>query len=123
MPSLDLESCLELLTFFSRIPFEALQRPIIKNGFLQCCKVVEQSSMTILSHLSQTAATIACYIKICHVAKVAEKKLLRGQRFVSQIHAEVSELKEQHSSVSQFRAQLLEKKAQLEEELSAVTWL
>ncbi|XP_028112421.1 chitinase-like protein PB1E7.04c [Camellia sinensis] len=34
LPSLDLDSCLELLTFFSRIPFEALQRPIIKNGFL-----------------------------------------------------------------------------------------
>ena len=32
----------------------------------------------------------------------------------------MSKLKEHHSSVSQFRAQLLEKKTQLEEELSAV---
>ena len=45
---------------------------------------------------------------------------MRNQSFVSKGHAEVSELKEQHSSVSQFQAQLLEKKAQLEEELSAV---
>ncbi|GMP92814.1 hypothetical protein CsSME_00042896 [Camellia sinensis var. sinensis] len=120
LPTLDLDSYLELLTSFSRIPFEALQRPIIKNGFLQCCKVVEQSRMTISSHLSQAAATIDFYINICHAAKAAEEKLLRDQNFVFQIHAEVSELKEPHSSVSQFRTQLLEKKAQLEEELSAV---
>ena len=46
--------------------------------------------------------------------------MVKDQSFVSKIHTEVSELKEQHSSVSHFRTQLLEKKAQLEEELSTV---
>ena len=45
---------------------------------------------------------------------------MRDQSFVSTVHAEVSGLKEHHSSVSQFQTQLLERKAQLEEELSAV---
>ena len=46
--------------------------------------------------------------------------MVRDKRFVSQQHTEVSKLKEQHSSASRFRIQLLERKAQLEEELSAV---
>ncbi|XP_028073293.1 uncharacterized protein LOC114275449 [Camellia sinensis] len=119
-PLIDLDNCLELLTSFSRIPFEALERPIIRNGFLQCCKVVQQSGMSVSSHLSQAAATIDFYINICYAAKAAEEKLVRDQNFVSIVHAEVSELKKQHSSVSQFRTQLLERKAQLEEELSIV---
>ena len=73
--------------------------------------------MAISSHLSQAATIIDFYISICHVAKAAEEKLLRDQDFVSHIHVEMSDLKEQHSSVSLFLAQLLEKKAQLEEEL------
>ena len=76
--------------------------------------------MDVSSHLSQAAATIDFYINICHAAKAAEEKLARDQSFVSQVHTEVSELKEQHSSASHFRVQLLEKKAQLEEELSTV---
>ncbi|CAL5400221.1 unnamed protein product [Camellia sinensis] len=98
----------------------ALQRPIIKNGFLQCCKVIEQSNMAISSHLSQAAATIDFYVNICQIAKAAEEKVLKDKEFVSHIHAEVSELKGKHSSASQFQTQLLEKKAQLEEELLAV---
>ncbi|XP_028074388.1 uncharacterized protein LOC114276767 [Camellia sinensis] len=47
LPLIDLDSYLELLTSFSRIPFEALQRPIIRNGFLQCYKIVEQSGMNV----------------------------------------------------------------------------
>ena len=74
VPLLALDSCLELLTFYSRIPFEAFQRPIIKNGFLQCCKVVEQSSMTISSHISQAATTIDFYFNTCHVAKTTAEK-------------------------------------------------
>ncbi|GMP59716.1 hypothetical protein CsSME_00022881 [Camellia sinensis var. sinensis] len=120
LPPLDLGTCLELLALFSRIPFEALQRPIIKNGFLQCCKVIEQSNMAISSHLSQAAATIDFYVNICQIAKAAEEKVLKDKEFVSHIHAEVSELKGKHSSASQFQTQLLEKKAQLEEELLAV---
>ncbi|THF94046.1 hypothetical protein TEA_012121 [Camellia sinensis var. sinensis] len=57
VPSVDLDTCLQLLTSFSRIPFEALQRPIIRNGFLQCCNIAEQSAMSVSSHLSQAAAT------------------------------------------------------------------
>ncbi|XP_028105937.1 histone H3.v1-like, partial [Camellia sinensis] len=45
VPLIDSDTCLELLNSFLRILFEALQRPIIRNGFLQCCKIVEQSSM------------------------------------------------------------------------------
>ena len=76
--------------------------------------------MTVSSHLSQAAANIDFYINICHTAKVAEEIIARGQSFVSAVHSEFSVLKEQYSSVSHFRTQLLEKKAQLEEELSAV---
>ena len=76
--------------------------------------------MDVSSHLSQAAATIDFYISICHAANAANEKLARDQSFVSQVHTEVSDLKEQHSSASQFRIQLLEKKAQLEEELAAV---
>ena len=119
-PSVDLDTCLQLLTSFSRIPFEALQRPIIRNGFLQCCNIAEQSAMSVSSHLSQAAATIDFYLNICHAAKAADDKLAKDQSFVSQVHTEVSSLKEQHSSASHFRVQLLEKKAQLEEELAAV---
>ena len=119
-PSVDLDTCLQLLTSFSRIPFEALQRPIIRNGFLQCCNIAEQSAMSVSSHLSQAAATIDFYLNICHAAKAADDKLAKDQSFVSQVHTEVSTLKEQHSSASHFRVQLLEKKAQLEEELAAV---
>ena len=50
-PSVDLDTCLQLLTSFSRIPFEALQRPIIRNGFLQCCNIAEQSGMSVSSLL------------------------------------------------------------------------
>ena len=76
--------------------------------------------MDVSNHLSQTAATIDFYISICHAAKAADEKLVRDQSFVSQVHTEVSKLKEQHSTASNFRTQLLERKAQLEEELSAV---
>ncbi|XP_028099890.1 uncharacterized protein LOC114299370 [Camellia sinensis] len=76
-PSVDLDTCLQLLTSFSRIPFEALQRPIIRNGFLQCCNIAEQSAMSVSSHLSQAAATIDFYINICHAAKAAEEQLVR----------------------------------------------
>ena len=120
IPLIDLDVCLELLTSFSRIPFEALQRPIIRNGFLQCCNIAEQSGMNVSSHLSQAAATIDFYLNICHAAKTADERLARDQSFVSHVHTEVSTLKEQHSSASHFRVQLLEKKAQLEEELAAV---
>ena len=75
--------------------------------------------MNVSSHLSQAAATIDFYISICHAAKAADEKLVRDQSFVSQVHTEVSKLKEQHSSASHFRIQLLKRKAQLEEELSA----
>ncbi|KAF5931547.1 hypothetical protein HYC85_027718 [Camellia sinensis] len=119
-PSVDLDTCLQLLTSFSRIPFEALQRPIIRNGFLQCCNIAEQSGMSVSSHLSQAAATIDFYLNICHAAKTADEKLAKDQSFVSQVHTEVSTLKEQHSFASHFRVQLLEKKTQLEEELAAV---
>ena len=47
VPLIDLDTCLDLLISFSRIPFEALQRPIIKNGFLQCCKLAELSGMDV----------------------------------------------------------------------------
>ncbi|XP_028066042.1 uncharacterized protein LOC114268989 isoform X1 [Camellia sinensis] len=120
VPLVDLDTCLQLLTSFSRIPFEALQRPIIRNGFLQCCNIAEQSAMSVSSHLSQAAATIDFYLNICHAAKAADDKLVKDQSFVSQVHTEVSTLKEQHSSASHFRVQLLKKKAQLEEELAAV---
>ncbi|KAF5932384.1 hypothetical protein HYC85_028555 [Camellia sinensis] len=76
--------------------------------------------MAISSHLSQAAATIDFYVNICQIAKAAEEKVLKDKEFVSHIHAEVSELKGKHSSASQFQTQLLEKKAQLEEELLAV---
>lgn len=120
VPLIDLDTCLELLNSFSRTPFEALQRLIIRNGFLQCCKIAEQSGMNVSSHLSQAVGTIDFYISICHAAKAADEKLVRDQSFVSQVHTEVSKLREQHSSASHFRIQLLERKAQLEEELSAV---
>ena len=54
------------------------------------------------------------------MAKAAEEKLLKDKEFVYYIHAEVFELKRQYSYASQFWSQLLEKKAQLEEELAAV---
>ena len=76
--------------------------------------------MSVSSHLSQAAATIDFYLNICHAAKTADEKLAKDQSFVSQVHTEVSTLKEQHSFASHFRVQLLEKKAQLEEELAAV---
>ena len=76
--------------------------------------------MNVSNHISQAAATIDIYINICQAAKTAVEKLVRDQSFVSTVHAEVSGLKEQHSSVSHFRTQLLERKAQLEEELSVV---
>ena len=76
--------------------------------------------MTFSSHLSQAAATTDFYINISHMAKAAEEELLRDKEFVSNIHAEVFELKGQHSYASQFRPQLLEKKAQLEKKLVAV---
>ena len=117
---MDLGTYLELLILFLRIPFETLQRPIIKNGFLQCCKVIEQTNMAISGHLSQAAATMDFYVNICHIAKAAEENLWKDNEFFSYIHAEISELKGQHSSTSQFHILLLEKKAQLEEELAAV---
>ena len=76
--------------------------------------------MNVSNHLSQVAATIDFYINICHAAKAAKEKLVRDQSFVSIVHTEGSGLKEQHSSGSHFRTQLLERKAQLEEELSTV---
>lgn len=62
LPQVDLGTYLDLLKSFLRIPFEALQKPIIKNGFLHCCKVLEQSNMAFSSHLSQVAATVDFYI-------------------------------------------------------------
>lgn len=120
LPPVDLGVCLELLTSFSRIPFEALQRPIIKNGFLQCYKALEHSNIVISSQLTQAIATIDFYINICHMAKAAEERLLKDKEFVSHIHAKIFELKGQYSDASQFQTQILEKKARLEKELAEV---
>lgn len=76
--------------------------------------------MAISSHLSQATATMDFYVNICHIAKAVEEKLLKEKEFVSHIHAEIFELKGQHSFASQSRTQLLEKDAQFEEELAAV---
>lgn len=69
---------------------------MIKNGFLKCCKIFEQSNMAFVSYLS-----IDFYINICHMAKAAEEEILKDKEFVSQIHVEVFDLKGQHSCASQ----------------------